>query len=192
MNVSGFQVPLSWFDSLNSMSCIILGPILGILWFKLSKRPKGDMSLFKKLAFGLIFLGVAFLMLVFAEITRGVGAPESTKAGLGWLMAFGFLLTVGEMFFSPLGSSFVTKYAPNKIFSVLMGIWFFATFFAGKSYGYVYAITTKFSPIVSYSVIPVVLFVCAVLLFVFDGKLMQLLKEEPEQIAEEAITEKVQ
>lgn len=192
MNVSGFQVPLSWFDSLNSMSCIILGPILGILWFKLSKRPQGDMSLFKKLAFGLIFLGIAFLMLVFAEITRGVGAPESTKAGLGWLMAFGFLLTVGEMFFSPLGSSFVTKYAPNKIFSVLMGIWFFATFFAGKSYGYVYAITTRFSPIVSYSVIPAVLFVCAVLLFVFDGKLMQLLKEEPAQMAEEVITEKVQ
>ncbi len=192
MNVSGFQVPLSWFDSLNSMSCIILGPILGILWFKLSKRPQGDMSLFKKLAFGLIFLGIAFLMLVFAEITRGVGAPESAKAGLGWLMAFGFLLTIGEMFFSPLGSSFVTKYAPNKIFSVLMGIWFFATFFAGKSYGYVYAITTKFSPIVSYSVIPAVLFVCAVLLFVFDGKLMQLLKEEPEQIAEEVFSEKVQ
>ena len=178
MNINNFQIPLSWFDSLNSMTCIILGPLLGILWAKLAKRPQGDMSLFKKLAFGLVFLGIAFLMLVFAEFTRGVGAPETAKASLGWLVAFGVLLTIGEMFFSPLGSSFVTKYAPNKIFSVLMGIWFFATFFAGKSYGYIYAITSKFSPIVSYSVIPAVLFVCAVLLFAFEKKLKALLDED--------------
>lgn len=189
MTIKNFQIPLSWFDSLNSMSCILLGPILGILWAKLARRPQGDMSLFKKLAFGLIFLGIAFLMLVFAEFTRGVGAPETAKASLGWLIAFGVLLTIGEMFFSPLGSSFVTKYAPDKIFSVLMGVWFFASFFAGKSYAYVYALTSKFSPIVSYSVIPVVLFICAVLLFVFDKKLKQLLADDETQETAEVIEE---
>ena len=52
MNVSGFNVPLSWFDSLNSMTCIALGPVLGMLWFKLSKTARGDLSLFKKLGIG--------------------------------------------------------------------------------------------------------------------------------------------
>ena len=182
MNVSGFNVPLSWFDSLNSMTCIALGPVLGMLWFKLSKTAKGDLSLFKKLGIGLGLLGAAFLMLVFAEFSRGVGASDASKASLLWLIAFGLLLSVGEMFFSPLGNSFVAKYAPNKMVSVLMGVWTFATFIAGKSYGYLYAFASKFSVIQAYSVIPAILFVAAVMLFVFDKKLTTLLEDESDDV----------
>ncbi|MBZ9685504.1 peptide MFS transporter [Clostridium estertheticum] len=173
MNVGGFAVPLSWFDSLNSFVCIAMGPILGILWFKLSKRPKGDLSLFKKLALGLSLLGMSFLMLVGAEISRG-----TSKASIVWIIAFGVLLSMGEMLFSPLGNSFVTKYAPNKIYSVLMGVWILASFIAGKSYGYLYEFASKFPIIQSYVVIPIILFVCAVLLFIFDKKLVKLLEDE--------------
>ena len=182
MNVSGFNVPLSWFDSLNSMTCIALGPVLGMLWFKLSKTAKGDLSLFKKLGIGLGLLGAAFLMLVFAEFSRGVGASDASKASLLWLIAFGLLLSVGEMFFSPLGNSFVAKYAPNKMVSVLMGVWTFATFIAGKSYGYLYAFASKFSVIQAYSVIPAILFVAAVMLFVFDKKLTTLLEDDSDEV----------
>ncbi|WP_099191347.1 peptide MFS transporter [Tepidibacter mesophilus] len=178
MVVNGFEVPLLWFDSLNSFACIALGPVLGALWFKLSKRPQGDLSLFKKLALGLGFLGTAFLMLVLAEFSRGVGADATSKAGLVYLVAFGLLLSIGEMLFSPLGNSFVTKYAPNKMYSVLLGVWTFATFLAGKSYGYLYALTSKFSVIQAYTAIPIILFVCAILLFSFDKKLVKLLEDE--------------
>ncbi|CAH2213761.1 peptide MFS transporter [Tepidibacter aestuarii] len=184
MVVNGFEVPLLWFDSLNSFTCIALGPVLGALWFKLSKRPQGDLSLFKKLALGLGFLGIAFLMLVFAEISRGVGADATSKASLIYLVAFGLLLSIGEMLFSPLGNSFVTKYAPARIYSVLLGVWTFATFLAGKSYGYLYAFVSKFSVIQAYVAIPIVLFICATLLFFFDKKLVKLLEdEETEQTA---------
>ena len=182
MNVSGFNVPLSWFDSLNSMTCIALGPVLGMLWFKLSKTAKGDLSLFKKLGIGLGLLGAAFLMLVFAEFSRGVGASDASKASLFWLIAFGLLLSVGEMFFSPLGNSFVAKYAPNKMLSVLMGVWTLSSFVAGKSYGYLYAIVSKVSVIQAYSVIPAILFVAAVMLFVFDKKLTTLLEDESDDV----------
>ncbi len=180
MNVGGFAVPLSWFDSLNSFACMALGPILGILWFRLSKRPKGDLSLFKKLALGLAFLGSAFLVLVLAEISRGVGAPETAKASLMYLVAFGVLLTIGEMCFSPLGNSFVTKYAPGKLFAVLMGVWTFATFVAGKTYGYLYAIVSSYSPIQAYTVIPAILISCAVILYLGDKKLTSLLEGDDE------------
>jgi len=178
MSVGGFAVPLSWFDSLNSFVCIAMGPVLGVLWFKLSKRPKGDLSLFKKLAVGLSFLGLSFLMLVGAELSRGVGTAATSKASIIWIIAFGVLLSMGEMFFSPLGNSFVTKYAPNKIYSVLMGVWIFATFIAGKSYGYLYAFASKFPIMQSYVVIPIILFVCAALLFLFDKNLVKLLEDE--------------
>ncbi|MBN2899045.1 MAG: peptide MFS transporter [Clostridia bacterium] len=187
MNVNGFDVPLSWFDSLNSFACMALGPILGMLWYRLSKRPQGDLSLFKKLALGLAFLGSAFLMLVFAEISRGIGAPETAKASLMYLFAFGLLLTIGEMCFSPLGNSFVTKYAPAKLLGVLMGVWTFATFVAGKTYGYLYAITSSYSPIQAYTVVPAVLFVCAVILFFGDKKLTSLLEGDEEENLQEAL-----
>jgi POT family proton-dependent oligopeptide transporter len=173
MNVGGFAVPLSWFDSLNSFVCIVMGPVLGVLWFKLSKTVKGDLSLFKKLGLGLSLLGMSFLMLVGAEMSRGTG-----KASIIWIIAFGVLLSMGEMLFSPLGNSFVTKYAPNKMFSVLMGVWIFATFIAGKSYGYLYEFASRFPIIQAYVVIPIILFVFAALLFIFDKKLVKLLKDE--------------
>ncbi|AKA69687.1 amino acid/peptide transporter (Peptide:H+ symporter) [Clostridium scatologenes] len=178
MNVGGFTVPLSWFDSLNSFVCIVLGPVLAVVWFKLSKRPQGDISLFKKLAMGLSFLGLSFLMLVGAELSRGIGASAVSKANIIWIIAFGVLLSMGEMLFSPLGNSFVTKYAPNKMYSVLMGVWIFATFIAGKSYGYLYAFASKFPIMKAYIVIPIILFICGVLLFLFDKKLVRLLEDE--------------
>ncbi|WP_073026594.1 peptide MFS transporter [Lutispora thermophila] len=187
MMIGGFEVPLSWFDSLNALVCIALGPVLGALWFKMSQSPKGDMSLFKKLAIGLAFLGLSFLMLVFAELSRGGDA--NAKASIIWLLLFGILLSLGEMFFSPLGNSFVTKYAPNKLYSVLMGVWIFATFIAGKSYGYVYAIASNYPILVSYVVIPAILFVTAVLLFALDKKLVKLIEGETADEAEEKSVE---
>jgi len=190
MNMSGFTVPLSWFDSLNSFVCIALGPVLAALWFRMSKSAKGDMSLFKKLGLGLGFLGMSFLMLVFAELSRG--GVATAKASIIWLILFGILLSMGEMFFSPLGNSFVTKHAPNKIYSVLMGVWILASFIAGKSYGYVYALASSYPIMVSYVIIPVILFIAAILLFVFDKKLIRLLEEETkseEELIEERITE---
>lgn len=178
MAVNGFTVPLSWFDSLNAFVCIAMGPVLAALWFRLSKRPQGDLSLFKKLGLGLGFLGASFLMLVFAEITRGVGAPATSQASIIWIILFGVLLSIGEMLFSPLGNSFVTKYAPNKIYSVLMGVWILATFIAGKSYGYLYAFASKFPIMQAYVVIPIILFVCGILLFIFDKKLVTLLQDK--------------
>lgn len=182
MSIGNFEVPLLWFDSENAFLCIALGPVLGALWYKLSQRPQGDLSLFKKTGIGLTFLGVAFLMLVGAEFTRGIGTPETAKASIGWIIAFGFFLSVGEMCFSPLGNSFVSKYAPKKFLAVLMGVWTFATFIAGKTHGAIYNFTKQFDMITVYTAIPVILFVCAISLFVLDKNLSKLVADDNEDM----------
>jgi hypothetical protein len=58
-----------------------------------------------------------------------------------------------------------------------MGVWIFATFISGKSYGYLYAFASKFPIIQAYIAIPVILFVFAALLFIFDKKLIKLLED---------------
>ena len=176
----------AWFDSLNGLWCIALGPILGILWMKLSARPQGDMSLFKKLGIGLLFLGSSYLMLIAAEFQRGVGAGEEAKASLIWIILFSILLSLGEMFFSPLGNSFITKYAPKRILSVMMGVWIIASFLAGKGYGYMYAFVLKFDMMQAYVGIPIVLIIAAALLFIFNNKFTSLVEGNEDDHLEEA------
>ncbi|WP_314062196.1 peptide MFS transporter [uncultured Vagococcus sp.] len=180
LDIGKLVVPTSWFDSLNGLTCIILGPVLAALWLKLARRPQGDMSLFKKTGIGLALLGASFLMLVGAELSRGVGASSDHKASLIWIILFGLLLSLGEMFFSPLGNSFVSKYAPRKILSILMGVWTFATFIAGFSYGRLYAIVLQFDMMIVYTIIPIITFIAAILLFMFDKKLKTLIIEDDE------------
>lgn len=174
--VGNYTIPTAWFDSLNGLWCIVLGPVLGILWFKLANRAQGDMSLFKKLAIGLLFLGSSYLTLIAAEFQRGVGASDASKASMIWIILFSILLSLGEMFFSPLGNSFITKYSPKSILAVMMGVWTVATFIAGKGYGYMYAIVLKFDMMQAYIGIPIVLILAASFLFIFDKKLTSLVE----------------
>ncbi|GHV74714.1 MFS transporter [Spirochaetia bacterium] len=173
--VGSFTVPSSWFDSLNGFACIALGPILAILWAKLAKRPQGDMSMFKKTAWGLSFMAAAYLIFALADATRGSG-----KAGLMYLVVFGLLLSLGEMFFSPLGFSFVSKYAPAKLLSVMMGVWIVATFLAAKSYGYIYAFMSTKNFIAGNVVVAIICIVCALVLFALNKKLKGLVEEGKE------------
>ncbi|MBF0714431.1 peptide MFS transporter [Gemella sp. GH3] len=175
-NIGSFEIPTAWFDSENALLCIALGPILGALWLRLSKRPKGDLSLYKKLGIGLFLLGASFLMLIGAEFQRGIGSPETNKASLMWIIMFGILLSLGEMVFSPLGNAFVSKYSPKHLLSTMMSVWVAATFFATLCYGQVYKAISQLDFMYAYSLITVVLCLLGILLFVFDKKLASLVE----------------
>lgn len=186
LNFGDFEVPTAWFDSENALLCILLGPILAGVWTKLAKRPQGDMSLYKKLGLGLFLLGASFFMLIGAELQRGIGAPETAKASILWIVIFGVLLSLGEMVFSPLGYSFVSKYSPKHILSSMVAVWVVATFLAGKLYGDVYAWTSKMDFFNVYLWIGIVLAVLGVLLFIFDKRLASLVElRDGEKLIEE-------
>lgn len=186
MNVFGYEVPTAWFDSENALVCILLGPILAGVWAKLASRPQGDMSLYKKLGLGLALLGASFFMLIGAELQRGVGAPETAKASILWIILFGILLSLGEMVFSPLGYSFVSKYSPKHILSSMVAVWVVATFVAGKGYSYVYTWLSTMDFFNVYLGVGIVLVVLGVILFIFDRPLASLVElREGETLVEE-------
>ncbi len=171
--IGSFEVPTAWFDSLNALGCIVLGPILGMIWTKRAQSPKGDWNMFQKTALGIILLGVSYAILAFTEIIRG-GEPAS----LLWIALFGIVLTLGEMVFSPLGNSFITKFAPPKLLSTMMAVWVVAVFFAGKSYGDIYAFTLKFPFAPTYFIIAAITLVCGAILWMLSGRLQKLVIEE--------------
>lgn len=169
--VAGYEVPATWFDAANSMFCVILGPVVASLWKKLAARPQGDMSIFRKTALGITTIGLGYLFYIVMDIVRGDG-----KVSVVWLIGFAFLLTLGEMFFSPLGHAFISKYSPSRYLAVMMSVWGFATFIAAKSYGYVYGVlfggNLEFR--VGCGIVTGIAFVSAIIMVAMDKKLSAL------------------
>ncbi|MBD5642608.1 peptide MFS transporter [Clostridium botulinum] len=171
--IGSFQVPTAWFDSLNGLCCIVLGPILAKVWEKLAKRPQGDMSMFKKTALGMLLLGLAYVIFAMADVTRG-----NNLLPLAWLVVFGIVLSLSEMVFSPLGNSFISKFSPGRLLTGMMSVWVLASFVAGKSFGWVYQFTLKFKFAPTYFVIAAIAAVCGIILWALDGKLNSLVIDE--------------
>ncbi len=185
LSVGSFEIPVMWIETtLNGFLCVVLGPVMAMIWTKLSNRPQGDLSMAQKIALGYGFLAIAFGFVIAAEFIRGVGAPSTVKASVVWLLFFVLFQTIGEMCFSPLGNSLVSKIAPAKYLSLLMGVWAAATFVANKAAGYVQAIIEKMGLMQTFIAIPVILVVGVVIILVLNKKLTAMIGDDKsEEIA---------
>ena len=130
----GWEVPTTWFQSVNAGLIFILAPLFAALWTWLGRRKKNP-SQPMKIGFGLLFLGIGYIFMVFA----GRISAEGMKASMFFILATYFWHTVGELCLSPTGLSYVTKAAPAKFVSLLMGIWFVSSFIANLGGGLVAA-----------------------------------------------------
>ncbi|WP_105167055.1 peptide MFS transporter [Pseudoalteromonas sp. T1lg23B] len=129
----GFEVPASWFQSLNSIFIIIFAPVVAMIWLKLDKREPNSPV---KFAIALVFLALGFLTMMLALVTEGSG-QGSIQISMMWLVLFYLFHTLGELCLSPIGLSMVSKLAPLRLASLLMGIWFLCTAVANKIAGFV-------------------------------------------------------
>ncbi len=118
LNFFGYVIPAAWFQSINSLSIIVLAPVFATMWVKLSDRqPSTPM----KFVGGLAFVGLAFLWVVLSKTV--VGGDHH----FALMLAFVFvLLTIGELMLSPVGLSVTTKLAPKAFASQTMGLYFLA------------------------------------------------------------------
>ncbi|HUO81349.1 MAG TPA: peptide MFS transporter [Gammaproteobacteria bacterium] len=118
----GWEIPAGWFQSLNSMFIIALAPLYAALWVALARRHLEPSTPFK-FAFGLIFLGLGFVVMIFAAQLVAAGNSVAPT----WLIMTYLLHTMGELTLSPVGLSSVTKLAPRRFVSQMMGVWFLGT-----------------------------------------------------------------
>ncbi len=117
--ILGWEMPAAWFQSVNSIWIISLAPVVSVLWLSLSKIGKNP-NIPVKFALGLIFLGIGFVLMSAANSAAGGGNMVSPM----WLIGVYFLHTVAELCLSPIGLSMISKLSPQKIVSVMMGLWF--------------------------------------------------------------------
>jgi POT family proton-dependent oligopeptide transporter len=122
--ILGFEMPATWFQSVNSAFIIVLAPVFAALWVGMAKRGI-ELSSPSKFALGLGFAGLGFLLMVFAA--NAVVASNGTVLVSPWWLILSYLLqTVGELCLSPVGLSSMTTLAPRRYVGQMMGIWFLA------------------------------------------------------------------
>ena len=127
-NLFGFIIPVSFFQSINPLIIILLGPLIASFWLRIDNS-KCKINTSQKMGAGLILLSAGFFLIMF------VNNSGSSSISLWWLVGVYFLHTLGELCLSPIGLSMVTKISPKKIASLMMGIWFLSAAIANYSAG---------------------------------------------------------
>ncbi len=130
----GTEIAAGTLQAVNPLFIILLAPVMGMLWVWLDRRSP---SIPAKFGYGLILLGVGFLVLAWGSTYLGGGA----KVGMQWLVVTYFFHTVGELCLSPVGLSSMTKLAPDRLVGQMMGTWFMGSalgnLIAGLVAGYI-------------------------------------------------------
>jgi POT family proton-dependent oligopeptide transporter len=119
----GWTFPVAWFQSVNSLAIIVLAPLIAVIRVWLGRRRR-EPSIPRKFGLGLIFNGLAFLLLMFA-LSRLV--DDAGKIPFWTLFMVYVIQSVGELCLSPIGLSMVTKLAPMRLVGFGMGGWFLST-----------------------------------------------------------------
>ena len=125
-----WEIPANWFQSLNPLYIVIFAPLFSKLWISLAKKGK-EPSTPAKFVVSLWLLAAGFAVMLLGAFAL-IG---NAKISLFYL-AFTYLFhTFGELCISPVGKSMVTKLAPARFVSLLMGVWFLSNAAANKLAG---------------------------------------------------------
>ncbi|RTQ51460.1 MFS transporter [Hymenobacter gummosus] len=128
--LGSYTMPASYFQSAPALFVITLAPLFAVLWTALGRRGLEPSSPLK-MAFGLLLLGLGYLIIAF-----GVhGVAPTTKVSMFWLVAMYLFHVFGELCLSPIGLALVNKLSPARFASLLMAVWFLATAAGNKLAG---------------------------------------------------------
>ncbi len=122
-DLGGFVFPTAWFQSVPALAVIMLAPVVAWLWVWMAKRNINP-SIPRKFGLGLLFNGLAFLLLMFALSNL---VSDAGKIPFWTMLAAYIIQVVGELCLSPIGLSMVTKLAPVRLVGLGMGGWFLST-----------------------------------------------------------------
>jgi proton-dependent oligopeptide transporter, POT family len=174
----GWEVPTAWFQSLNPLFIVILAPILSALWLKLSYTKKGDIKIPSKMGLGMILLGLGYMVLLLAVLKTGSNEHDiHAKASILIITLTYLLHTLGELLLSPVGLSLVSKIAPVKLASLLMGVWLAGSGIANILAGQLGALTQSMGYFEIFGIIGLMAIVLGLILLAISRKLVSMMNE---------------
>ncbi|MGL4207632.1 MAG: peptide MFS transporter [Aeromonadaceae bacterium] len=165
--LGSFEIPAAWFQSLNPFFIITLAPVVATLWVKLGKREPNSPI---KFAIGLILLAIGFLFMIGAVLEQG--GDVTVKTSMFWLIGAFLFHTLGELCLSPIGLSMVTKLAPLRLASLMMGAWFGFVALANYAAGMIGSFVGESGALAIFGGIAITALISAGVLLLFANKLI--------------------
>jgi POT family proton-dependent oligopeptide transporter len=166
--VGSFEVPAGWFQSVNPIFIVLLGPLFSMLWTRLASVGRNPATP-RKMVLGLMLTGIGFLAMIAAVYDQAAHG----KASMWWLVLAYLFHTMGELCISPVGLSMVTKLAPLRLASLMMGVWFLINFVANWLAGIIGSYAESLGELTIFGGLAVTLFGFAVVLFLLSGTLIR-------------------
>lgn len=130
--VVNWEIPAASFQSFNPFMILAFTPLVILFWAWQSKRNK-EPSVLTKMALGNFMMSISFVVLSVAVYITGTHALVSWL----WLAFFFAIITMGELYFSPIGLSLTARVAPAQILSMMMGVWLMTSFVGNQLQGYI-------------------------------------------------------
>jgi len=132
------QIPTTWFLAVNPFMIFAFTPFVVALWARQAARG-AEPSTITKMAYGCFGVAIAYLIMVAAALSVSDTAVSSVSANASWLwlLAYFVVITIAELYLSPVGLSYVTKVAPARLISLMMGVWLATSFTGGFLSGYI-------------------------------------------------------
>lgn len=171
--IGNFEIPASWFQSVNPICIILFAPLFSILWRELARK-KREPSLPVKMASGMLLQGLGFVLMVGAVLQRGDSSSELVKANVLWMLFMYLFSTFGELCLSPIGLSMVSRLSPARLTSMLMGVWLASSFVANILAGQVAAMVGELGALKIFGSIAAVCFAIGGILLLLSRRLVRM------------------
>ncbi|MDY0396989.1 peptide MFS transporter [Virgibacillus halophilus] len=167
LNVGSLHIQSSWFQSINPLYIVVLGPLFALMWTKLGKRQPTTPV---KFSIGVILAGLSFLLMI---IPFGSGASHINPL---WLVFSFLLVTLGELFLSPVGASATTKLAPAAFASQTMSVWYLSNASAQAINAQLVKLYSIHTQVNYFFVIAIVSIVIGIILLIMSKKIHGLMR----------------
>jgi POT family proton-dependent oligopeptide transporter len=159
------EIPTTWFQAFNPLMIIAFTPLVIALWTRQARRGR-EPSTLVKMALGCAGVSAANLIMAAAAVHAG-----PAKASWLWLVAYFVVITTGELYLSPIGLSLVSKVAPVRRLSMMMGIWLATSFTGNFIAGYLGSFWSAMAKPDFFLMIAAIAFAAGVVIWAFDRPL---------------------
>jgi len=126
-----WQIPATWFQAFNPAMIVAFTPLVVGFWAWQAKR-NIEPSVLTKMALGNFMLAASYLIMAVSVYAGGHG-----QVSWLWLFFYFAVITVGELYFSPIGLALTARVAPPQVLSTMMGFWLMTSFFGNLLQGYI-------------------------------------------------------
>ena len=166
------EIPVTWFQAFNPFLIFVFTPFIVALWAWQAKRGR-EPSTVTKMSIGCLGVTLANLIMV-AAAWQAAGDEASWL----WLLAYFVVITLGELYLSPIGLSLVSKVAPARMVSMLMGLWLATSFTGNLIAGWLGGFWSSMDKMTFFLMIAGIALIASAVILAFDRPLRKVISDQ--------------